>query len=240
MGQHLHTTDSGAVSAISADTRHANGIHVARSTLEPVAGESETASPREVLRAARSVVLCFGALALTIPSAWASDAVESVAPMNAQEAVAVANAAIGVAPGNGGPHPASEPRINAKMSRKNRDQLIIAFQVAFERVREVPECQELFTELGADGTDTLGRVSVFPIGRHEAGANVCRGSVAYTYVGGGPTWICRKYWRLTDKQAAMIIIHEALHHAGLTERPRDANGMTAAAINRMIAKRCGL
>jgi hypothetical protein len=126
------------------------------------------------------------------------------------------------------------------MSSKNREKLLAAFEIASERVREVPECRELFTELGADATSTLDRISVYPIGRHEANPNVCRSSIAYTFVGGGPTWICRKYWRLSDKKAAMVVIHEALHHAGLTERPRDPDGMTAAAINQMVSERCGL
>jgi hypothetical protein len=133
-----------------------------------------------------------------------------------------------------------EPRINLKMSDKNRDQLVAAIQVALQRVRDVPECRGMFTELGANGIETLGKLSLYPIGRHEAKANVCRTSIAYTYVGGGPTWICRKFWRLSDKQAAMVVIHEALHHAGLGEKPRDPNGMTVAAINRMVTKRCGL
>jgi hypothetical protein len=70
---------------------------------------------------------------------------------------------------------------------------------------------------------------------------LCKGSVAYTFVGGGaPIWLCREFSRLTDKGAAMIIIHEALHHAGLTEWPKDPKGMRSGRINRMVTKRCGL
>jgi len=134
----------------------------------------------------------------------------------------------------------AEPRIGAEMSDRNRERLESSFQVAIDRVRGVPECRELFTELGADGFDTITKIYFTPIGIHGARANVCKDSVAYTFVGGGPIWLCRKFSRLTDKQAAMIIIHEALHHAGLSERPRDPDGMTSAGINRMVAKRCGL
>jgi len=38
----------------------------------------------------------------------------------------------------------------------------------------------------------------------------------------------------------MVIIHEALHHAGLTEYPQDPNGMTSNQINGMVAEQCGL
>jgi hypothetical protein len=197
-----------------------------------MARESETAPPREVLMAARFVVLCVGVFALMTSSSWATDAVDSVATLNASEATA--------APENSGPQPSFEPKISAEMSTKNRDQLVVGFQVALEKVREVPECSELFTGLGADGIDTLGKVYFFPIGYHEAKANVCHGSIAYTLVGGGPTWVCRDFWRLTDREAAMIIIHEALHHAGLPERPGDPDAMTSAGINRMVIKNCGL
>jgi hypothetical protein len=99
----------------------------------------------------------------------------------------------------------------------------------------------MFTELGADGVDTITRIFFTPIGKRQARADICNGTVAYTLVGGGPTtWLCREFSRLTDKKAAMIIIHEALHHAGLTERPKDPKAMTSAGINRMVSKRCGL
>jgi hypothetical protein len=188
--------------------------------------------------AARLVVVCVCILAANIPTAWASDAIDPGTPARPREGSAGLDA--GDAALNGGHITTFEPRISAEMSSKNREKLIVAFGIAFERVRDVPECGDLFTELGADATVTLDRISVYPIGRHEAKPNVCRSSIAYTFVGGGPTWICRKYWRLSDKQAAMVVIHEALHHAGLTERPRDPDGMTAAAINGMVTKRCGL
>jgi hypothetical protein len=127
------------------------------------------------------------------------------------------------------------------MSDNNRERLTSSFQIAIDRLREVPECREMFTELGSDAVDTVTRIYFTPIGIHGARANICNGTVAYTFVGSGPiTWLCREFSRLTDKQAAMIIIHEALHHAGLTERPKDPKGKTSASINRMVSKRCGL
>ncbi|MCG6947754.1 MAG: hypothetical protein LJE93_02410 [Acidobacteria bacterium] len=45
---------------------------------------------------------------------------------------------------------------------------------------------------------------------------------------------------LSDEQAAMVIIHEALHHAGLSEYPKDPDAMTSRAINGMVSEKCGL
>ena len=99
----------------------------------------------------------------------------------------------------------------------------------------------MFTGLGADAVDTITEIYFTPIGIYGARANVCNGTVAYTLVGGGPaTWLCHEFSRLTDKQAAKIIIHEALHHAGLGEWPRDPDAMRSTAINAMVKKRCGL
>ena len=197
--------------------------------------ETGTAPPREVLMVARSVVLWVVAVVLTVSSSWASDSLDAVSSPSGvweetpHEVVAASS-----------PFVRFEPTIDANMSDNNRERLVSSFQIAVERVREVPECRELFTELGADGIDTITKIYFTPIGIHGARAKVCNGSVAYTFVGGGPTWLCRKFSRLSDKQAAMIIIHEALHHAGLTERPRDPDGMTSADINRMVSKGCGL
>lgn len=98
----------------------------------------------------------------------------------------------------------------------------------------------MFTDLGADALTTLGKVYFHPIGLHELKTNVCNGAAVYTFVGGGPVWVCRKFSRMSDSQAAVIIIHEALHRAGLTEQPHDASGMTSGAINDMVSKWCGL
>jgi len=185
--------------------------------------------------AARSVVVCVVAVVLTVSPSWASDAVEAISP-----ASDLGDATPGEVDASSGAPLHFEPRIGGRLSDNNRERLVSSFQIAIERVQEVPECREMFAELGAEGVDTIGRIHFVPMGKLEARPNICNGVVAYTFVGGGPTWLCRKFSRLTDKKAAMIIIHEALHHAGLTERPKDPNGMTSAAINQMVSKSCGL
>ena len=64
--------------------------------------------------------------------------------------------------------------------------------------------------------------------------------MAQTYVGDAPTWICRRVTSYSDEQAALVVIHEALHHAGLTEKPHDRNAMSSGAINKMVGKSCNL
>ena len=190
--------------------------------------------------AARLVLLCVGALAIGVPFAWASDSVESGAPMEPPEVAAVATTAVGSASVDGGAQTICKPTISSKVALKDQRKISDGFEVALERVREVPECREMFGELGANATDALAKLVFIPIGRAEARGNVCRGVSAYTLHGGGPIWVCRQFSKLSDTQAAMIIIHEALHHAGLTEHPQDPDGMTSAVINQMVMKQCGL
>jgi hypothetical protein len=63
--------------------------------------------------------------------------------------------------------------------------------------------------------------------------------LAYTKVGGTPTWICRNFARISIESAAVAVIHEALHHAGLEERPHDRLAMSSVEITDMVKDKCG-
>jgi hypothetical protein len=114
------------------------------------------------------------------------------------------------------------------------------FDLAVKKVADVPECRGLFEALGADAIETLRTGLYFPIGSHRKEKVVCSRAVAYTNVGAAPTFLCRDFSRLSDDRAAMYVIHEALHHAGLTEKPHDQGAMTSRAINTMVANACQL
>jgi hypothetical protein len=198
----------------------------------------KTRRPGEVLMAARVVLFCAAYVAAMNTFGWASDAIE---PNGSSEiVVAAAAVAVSAVSADSGAPAICEPTISSKVSVKNRRKILDAFDVAIERVREVPKCRQLFADLGADGMGALDMTVFLPIARARAPGGVCRGSSAYTLVGGGPIWVCRDFSRLSDIQAAMVIIHEALHHAGLSEHPRDPNGMTSISINQMVMKECGL
>lgn len=132
-----------------------------------------------------------------------------------------------------------EPWISNRMPHKARAKLEAAFDLALQRLREVPECAELFRRLGADGVEMLRTALYFPIGSPTKEVEMCGTADAFTYVGDAPTFLCRKFYRLTDERAAMVVVHEALHHAGLTEWPSDPEGMKSIAINQMVSEGCG-
>lgn len=130
------------------------------------------------------------------------------------------------------------PWIHPSMDADTRSKLAAALARAAARVEASPECAGLFAELGADGADVLAGSFYFPAPLRQM-ESTCRRATAYTYVGKETTFLCRGFASLTDERAALVIIHEALHHAGLAESPYELSAQTSAAINDMVRKACG-
>ena len=141
-----------------------------------------------------------------------------------------------------------EPWIHPTMSPDVREKLAAGFDIAVERVREVPACAELFHRLGEDGVQMLRTGLYFPVDTHRREVEVCGRNpsanarvgmnLAYTTVGGAPTWLCRHFSTVTDDYAAITVIHEALHHAGLSEKPIDRTAMSSTQITEMVMNAC--
>jgi hypothetical protein len=123
-------------------------------------------------------------------------------------------------------------------SAKAVEKLRSAFVVALERVREISACGALFEEFGTDGEAVLTTTLYTPTHPFDE-QSLCRNAVAFTWVGGVHTRLCRRFLSLSTERAAMTLIHEALHRAGLTERPLDADGMSAREIDSMVDEACG-
>lgn len=192
---------------------------------------------------ARLIVGCVCVVLISAGGSWAGDIVEASgtgAPA-AVEAVAVTVAA--------GDQEPIKPWIHRSMPNRVSARLEAGFELAVDRVREVETCSELFSRLGADGLETLASGLYFPVDSYWREIEVCgrnvaansRGAenLAYTTVGGAPTFICRHFARVSTETAAIAVIHEALHHAGLTERPLDRMAMSSIEITEMVTSACG-
>jgi len=131
-----------------------------------------------------------------------------------------------------------EPWIHPSMPARVKEKILASFQIAVERVREIPGCADLFTQLGADGEEMLATSLYFPAGPYRETTR-CRRSLAVTEVGAATIWVCRGASHYTDEHVAVALVHEALHHAGLTEYPHDRNGLHSDAINGMVMRNCG-
>ena len=173
-----------------------------------------------------------------------AEAVEpEVAAMSAEVAVEAVNVSV-ANPGAVGLASATtlaeiEPWIHPSMPDSVRNKLEVAFQLALGRVATSRQCANLFVQLGADPFETLKTGLYFPANAVRE-SSVCGRSFAQTNVGTAPTWICRRITSYSDEQIAMVIIHEALHHAGLPEKPYDKKAMTSGQINDMVCDACDL
>jgi hypothetical protein len=138
-----------------------------------------------------------------------------------------------------GAHPELEVWIHPRLAPKLRRKLEAALPVAAQRIRDHAACRGLFEELGANGQRTLRDSMYFATSvRHES--KLCSRTSAFTTVGTRPTHLCRSFGRLPASQAAVILIHEALHQAGMSERPLDPRAMASSQINQLVRKSCGL
>jgi hypothetical protein len=130
------------------------------------------------------------------------------------------------------------PRINVRISKGVRAKIESGFELALQKLRQEPQCGALFAELGTDGIAMLSTTLYYKADLNME-KRVCDRAFGYTLVGGGPTWLCRQFSRLSDRRAAAVLLHEALHHAGLDEWPHDPDGLTPAAIDEMVEGACG-
>jgi hypothetical protein len=125
---------------------------------------------------------------------------------------------------------------------KLRFQLFSALEKADQRLKTRPECRELFSSLGADGGVALASCA-FSLAASAQELALCarREAAAFTHVHGSETYLCAdRFSKLDVSEAAVILLHEALHQAGLSEWPRDPDAPTSAEINRMVRRRCAL
>jgi hypothetical protein len=117
-------------------------------------------------------------------------------------------------------------------------QLHRGYRSALRRVYRLEGCQELFARLGVDGLEVLVSTT-YTVASADTGGGVCRRAEAFTEVGGSTVWLCGSFGWISEKDAAEVLIHEALHNAGLTEQPHDPDGPTPQEIDHMVETHCG-
>jgi hypothetical protein len=132
-----------------------------------------------------------------------------------------------------------EPHLEGRLSARDAFFLKIAFREAVQKLARKERCRALFDDLGLDGLQALDRSRYRPV-RSAADKEHCTSGVfAYTAVGQDRIMLCRRFHSLDEGGKVAVLIHEALHTAGMGEAPSDPAGMTSEAINEMIQKACG-
>ena len=186
---------------------------------------------------AKRITTVFVVVVLSTAGAWAADNVDSP---NASTTTVLAATSSTSLPSST-EVVAIEPRIHTRMNDGLRDSVDVAYEIAAQRVQEVESCSDLFSGLGVDALETLASAHYMPVFSYRDAKELCGGrTLAFTVVGSPLTFICTDFERLSDQDAAKIIIHEALHTAGLKESPqyRGRGIKTSREINSMVAKSC--
>lgn len=203
-------------------------------------GENREFRRRADRRSAAAAFSLLAMLVLADPVVHADDRADGTVPVSPLNGAAVAPAFVAAgAAFNAVIRPRANPWVQPKTDPRLREKIAAAARLAALRIEEIPECAEMFSALGADGIDVLQSTLYFPINHPIRRVDFCPMNMAYTFVGGPATWLCPDFKRLPTERAALILIHEALHHAGLSEHPVDPDGMTSPAINKMVKRRCG-
>ncbi len=138
------------------------------------------------------------------------------------------------------------PRITTALHLKVRTKLSLALAIATSRLHAHAACRALFAEFGADGLRELASTLYHAASESQERRYCIRRpgirtqAAAFTTVAGTQTCLCRNFSTLSINEAAVILIHEALHHAGLNEKPPDPNALTPPEINRLVKSSCRL
>jgi len=131
------------------------------------------------------------------------------------------------------------PRISGALYPRIHNKLQQAYPVAVEHLRNHPECRDLFAELGADGLEKLS-ITSYRQSTMTMERSLCRGGVsAVTVVECPQVRLCKRFASLGTLPAAATLIHEALHFAGMSEKPLDPQGLEPRQIDRMVKESCG-
>ena len=114
----------------------------------------------------------------------------------------------------------STPWISSKVPEPVRARLEASYNIATRHLRDNAECRSLFAELGGNGFEALSSTLYYPASQQNE-KQVCKSAFGYTTVGSAPTFLCRRFSRLSERTAALVLIHEGLRRAGMGEWPQE-------------------
>jgi len=133
----------------------------------------------------------------------------------------------------------AEPTVNGTFASSVTEKLNESFALAIDKVRRNPKCLELFEPFLVSGVDRLESTFYAPPNPERTYDSCDRGALAYTHVGSPVTHLCSEFETVSREEAAVVLIHEALHFAGLSEAPSSPGALTSNQISQMVIGACG-
>lgn len=134
----------------------------------------------------------------------------------------------------------ARPEIGQGLTPKQKFFLLAAYRAAVARLNKKEPCRKLFDGLDLAGVQALGRHRYQQAESPGEMARCAGGIDAFTVLGQSRILICRQFHLLPQRRMTVVLIHEALHTAGLSEAPHDPNGLTSREITRMVSLACSL
>lgn len=132
-----------------------------------------------------------------------------------------------------------EPKLNGTIGATVTERLFEGFPFAIEKVRANKTCLALFEPFLVSGVERLQSTFYAAPSAERTDDSCDRGALAYTHVGSSVTYLCTGFGALSREQAAIVLIHEALHFAGLPEAPSTRNALTSKQISELVKEGCG-
>jgi len=132
------------------------------------------------------------------------------------------------------------PQIGSEMSVTDQFALKAAYKGAIKRLARDESCRALFDELYLDARHAMALGHYQPAQSAAEKARCAPGVAAATGVGRTRIVLCQHFNTLPRRTKTAILIHEALHTAGLDEAPHDPAGRTSREITEMVEEACSL
>lgn len=133
-----------------------------------------------------------------------------------------------------------QPHTSGPLTARSARNLFSGFAVALERVREIPSCGALFETFTVSGVEMMAHTFYVAPNVVEDREFCVGGVTAFTQLGGRVTRLCPSFGDVDRQTAALLLIHEALHSAGMPESPSTAGAFTPNEINRLVKSACGI
>ena len=133
-----------------------------------------------------------------------------------------------------------QPHTSGPLATRSARNLLTGFSVALERVNEITSCSALFEPYTASGVEMMTNSFYVAPNAIESREFCVGGVTAFTQVGSRVTRLCPAFGDVDRQTAALLLIHEALHSAGMPESPSTAGARTPSEINRLVKRACGL
>ena len=131
---------------------------------------------------------------------------------------------------------------SVRLPRAVSPHLRAARNLAVSRLRHGANCRALFEAEGADGILLLERAT-FHMATAIERSEICqpRRAAFFTTVRGTEIGVCPKgFGRLGSSHRAALLLHEALHHAGISEQPIDPRALSSTQLTRLVERQCHL